>query len=285
MTRRLRQNPRLIPLDRKTIREIADSWCKEISKETERALKSVKFFGLEEEPLALFDDDLPAWERTYEIATLTKGREYPSIKFKLRLAPTRVSREIQQHIADGGEVSCSPGQPVGAHIQAWAGVPMRDMRQFVITVEMCPTTTLELLRHAGESREFKKDVYEYLLHEITHASEHGAVDAGSAKYETPKTGGGEAAYYNHPWELRAHARQIAEDVIGDYEHQIRVDKARKRTGKKVQLPRDSLGPGAVLDLYLEVSERFSRVWPHLTPENQKKLIQYVARELQEQGLT
>jgi hypothetical protein len=142
-----------------------------------------------------------------------------------------------------------------------------------------------LLRYAGSSREFKKDVYEFLLHELTHASEYAAADSGPAKYETPRSGGGKAAYYNHPWELRAHARQIAEEVIEQYEHQIRVDKARKRMGKKVKLPRDRLGPGDVLDLYLESSERFSRMWNHLTEENQKKLIQYVARELQEEGLT
>jgi hypothetical protein len=88
---RYRQNPRLIQLDKKTIREIADSWCKEISKETERALKSAQFSGFEEEPLALLGE-WPNWERTYEIETRTKGREYPSINFKLRLEPMRLSR-------------------------------------------------------------------------------------------------------------------------------------------------------------------------------------------------
>lgn len=282
----LRRNPRLIQLDTKWIRNIAQSWCKAIAKEAEDALQSADFAGWEDEPLALLAEH-PVWGREYEVATRTKGREKKGIRFRLHLEPAPLSPSAQRHVADGGDLSCNPGTIVGGHIQAWEGVRMRDLALFSITVEVCPTTTLGLLSAAGASKKFQDDVYSVLIHELTHASEFGAPDEQKVAYSTPKEGGSKADYYNHPWELNAHARQIANEVLEQYEYQRKVDRARalrKRAGQKVpKLSRDKLSPGEVLDLYLEVSPVFNRVWPHLTKANQKRLLQMVAREVQEEG--
>lgn len=240
----LKQNPRLIQLNKEVIWELAVDMCKVLQESMSR--RDNKRIPISE--------DFPArLSQTYDYVI---PRTKAEIELRIFWSVQELSYQESVKLREGS-LQC-PSVLMGGALEVMSDVPMRDVTRSHMHLYLCPSETPESLIEASKKLTFVKRVYSTLLHEITHASEWGKAEDYPEGYGT--------AYLNHEWEVRANARQIAEEVVQKFRD---VSTFSKRPASEL------------LDSILSSNSRFARIYPQLTDKNKRKLLQYVAREVEE----
>lgn len=284
----MRPNPRLIQLNKGEIRTVTSRFCNAIAAEAKEYLR--KHPGEGDVPLALLEDRFYV-NRIFEVENFRTKRGFDlHLRADEDEMPTKQIRDLQE----GVEMHC-PSDVMGGHLEVEDDVH----RAYSQTIQMhlCPLLTVEGLTSvdiAYESAAFQDEVYSFLLHEMTHASEHGKprnYKTVADKPHIPKEQKGTLKeYLNHPWEVRANARQIAYELVKAWRSGLRPTREkedgryRKVPGEVQELLDDNVPVTEILDLLLWDVKKYHKVWPHLTKANRKKLMQLLVRELQEEGL-
>jgi hypothetical protein len=291
----VRPNARLIPINKGAVRTLTSTFCGVIAREAKLYLKEHPGEG--ETPLALLEDRFYA-NRTFEVENHRTKRGYD---LDLRAEEASMPQSQINDLLAGVEMHC-PGDIMGGHLAVGEDVHTAYRQEMV--VNLCPLLTVEaltLVDVAYEAAAFQEDMYSLLLHELTHASEYGQpknYKTVAADAPANQAKGTEKEYLNHPWEVRANARQIAAAVVATWKKASRPVRV-KRGGKYVKdegLIPSMLASGYTLDdvisgmrwgdegLEMREEKRFNRVWKHYTAANKKKLLQLIVRELQEEEL-
>ena len=248
MKKSLQKNPRLIQIDKAAIWEMATRMC--------AALHDVMSSSSRDKNKPIGEDPPPngLLSRVFEYK-LPRTREM--VEFRIFWQVQDISFAQYKKLLSG-DLMC-PNALMGGALELEAGSQQHNMLRSHIHLFLCPVETRESLAKDSKKKHFIDQVYETLIHEITHASEYGR-PGDDYSDQDPKN------YYNQPWELRAHVRQIAEEVVKRF-REVEPYSTRTRTD--------------LLDSILNANKRFQRVYPNLTAANKKKLLQLVARELEE----
>lgn len=107
----------------------------------------------------------------------------------------------------------------------------------------------------------EEDIYNFLIHELTHAAD--VYTKGVGETMTMEEAQGNAAYYNHPSEFRAYLQEIIDQVERRFKH---LDKLKR-----------NLGPTKTVETLLNLSDTWQEVSPYLTRANQQKVFKTVAQ--------
>lgn len=284
----MKPNPRLIPINKGAIRTITSTFCYVIAREAKLYLKEHPEVD-DTTPLALLEDRFYA-NRTFEVENHRTKRGFD---LHLRAEEAGLSEEELDALLVGAELSCS-SDIMGGHLAVSGDVHLAYQQKMV--VNLCPVQSIGGLTNvdnAYDAAAFQNDLFSLLLHEMTHASEHGLPKGYKtiARDAPEDVKGTEAEYQNHPWEVRANARQIANAVVTAWRNGLRPRGLRRSTGEVRKL----LDAGATVENVLEAMRwgeidgfreeaRFQRAWEHYTPANRRKLLQLIVRQLQEENL-
>lgn len=119
------------------------------------------------------------------------------------------------------------------------------------------------------SHALKADLYQALVHELTHVAEWEYVPKNDV--DSPHEPSQKKDYYNSPHEIRAFLRQILEDILP------------KAAGsfKRIMKPRSN--HDFVMKL-LGTSTKWKQIQGYLTRQNEALILKAVYRALEEQGL-
>ena len=266
----MRKNPRLIPLDMEAIQFTSEKYVKEIAKEARRLMG--RYPRTVHEPLGVLSVNFPV-----VVAQMENQRRGPGSGLMIVEIATDFdffdATQIQE-LREGTKFSCRHDIVGGSY------EPTAHPRRKRVNVQWCPALTLALVAVADESPGVITEVRDVLWHEITHASEFGGVaddypQVSESGKERAQALGQDARYYNHPWELRAFARQIAQEAEREYRKQRRQKITAKYTGDTLE---------SDIRWILDDIPKYRRVSKYLTTRNHKKLIQLVVRHLDEKGL-
>lgn len=266
MSRRLRQNPRLIPLAEGQILTMAREYLSVIAEEARH--NAVKYPKAAEEQIGYLDLKLPVVDAVVDNKRRGAGKAESRFMVRLYTHYHRYNLEEIRAIGQGASWNCGDDIP-GASISQTNSRHIRE-----ITVELCSSLTLRDLQFADSSTGMLKRLVHVLLHEMTHASEVGKPQ----NYPSPIGSlplSKDPRYYNHPWEVRAYATTIARAAEKEYRRQRRMKITAKYTGDTLE---------SDLRWILEDIPEYNRIMRHLTPANQKKVLQLVVRHLDEKGL-
>lgn len=286
----MRPNPRLIPINKGAIRTITSTFCGVIAREAKLYLKEHPKVD-DRTPLALLEDRFYA-NQTFEVENHRTKRGFD---LDLRAKEAELSERQIKDLQDGVTMHCG-SDIMGGYLKVTDAVHLAYRQTIVIN--LCPVTSIGGLTHVGVAHEaaaFQNDMFSLLLHEMTHASEHGLPkNYKTVADEAPahQARGTEAEYQNHPWEVRANSRQIADAVVKAWKEGIHP--VRDKHGRRPGVITELLEVGATVNEILESmrwgelnfreAKRFQKAWKHYTEANKRKLMQLIVRELQEEGL-
>jgi len=107
-------------------------------------------------------------------------------------------------------------------------------------------------------------LYAVLIHELTHAADKFA-PKGVADQMTQEEAQGNAAYYNHPAEVRAYMQEVVDEVEDKFKHWDKLEK--------------SFGPGKGMTYLMNMSNTWGEISPHLTERNRRLIIKTVSQAL------
>jgi len=131
-----------------------------------------------------------------------------------------------------------------------------------VVVHVNGTMPAEVLRR-GSVALMIDQLYNVLLHELTHAADINPGKRPSAKGPTWDTAGvTPRAYYNHPTEVRAHMQQV-------------VDEIERRIGPWNWM-RQRYGPTEALRRLMTESRTWVEIKPHLSERNKQLVIRAAA---------
>lgn len=247
------QNPRPIPLDEAAIREDAAA--------VQRAIHET---ALEEARVRKSDGVSPDWPMS--------ASRLPVFRVELTAQAITGDRRIEKTVVQGIITRAKEGDRrviLGGAAGIWRGTKEKAVKpEGRVTVRISDRWSpaeLAALSRDQYSPAFSQAL-RVLRHELTHVGDHDIEKGEGPTYQSDAVQRGEdwKGYYNDPLEVRAFAREIADDVV-----------------HFTNLNAYGLRPGSLFDRALESSEQWERMQHHLSPENQRKILKVAYRAVQD----
>lgn len=135
----------------------------------------------------------------------------------------------------------------------------------IVVVQINGTLDADAIRKGAETHIVKIQLYNLLIHELTHVADKYLRGVGEGMSEDDLRQN-PAVYYNSPSELHAFMQEVVDQVSQRFVH---YEKLEKRFGQKA------------LGMLLNMSETWSKVSPHWTERNKQKVLKAVYQALDE----
>ena len=121
----------------------------------------------------------------------------------------------------------------------------------------------------------RRDLLKTLMHELSHAADVGKGSAKPGQKGIPTEGEMDLhKYYNNRGEVRAHMRELYEELRPTI---------HKVMGHKTLA--DDWGKSGAFNRMLRTTETWKRIEPYLTPQNRKKVLKGVITAFEDEGWT
>lgn len=135
----------------------------------------------------------------------------------------------------------------------------------IVVVQINGTLDADAIRKGAETHIVKVQLYNLLIHELTHVADKYLRGVGEGMSEDDLRQN-PAIYYNSPSELHAFMQEVVDQVSQRFVH---YEKLEKRFGQKA------------LGMLLNMSETWSKVGPYWTERNRQKVLKAVYQALDE----
>jgi hypothetical protein len=171
------------------------------------------------------------------------------------------------------EIRAVDGTPRKLWVRLQA-IPSRDFRYYVsgalgtvrgkpvVVVNVNGSLDAQVIWKGTHARTTHSMLYPILLHELTHAADIFGPGLGGMSEDDAH---GNAAYYNHPSELRAYMQEVVDEVEQRFTHYAKM---KARFGNRA------------LDMLLNMSTTWTNVSPHWTAASRRKVLKAVYQALQ-----
>lgn len=240
---------------------------------------------LQRTPLRLKDDQQRVvWQRPESVRTARAIRlDKPGIRelakeLEIKLAQALEGREGPLGKKNLGQFSFEIRAVDGSRVKLWVrlqAIPTSDFRYYVSgglgkSTQRGQTVVVVFINGSLDAQVIWKGtnagtthgmLYPILLHELTHAADIFAPVLGMSEDAARDN----AAYYNHPSELRAYMQEVVDEVEQRFRH---YEKLKSRFGNRA------------LDMLLNMSTTWKEVSPHWTVANRQKVLKAVYQALE-----
>ncbi len=138
----------------------------------------------------------------------------------------------------------------------------------IVVVQLNGSLDADALRKGAESHVIKVQLYNMLIHELTHVADKytRGVGSGGEGLSEEELRNNPATYYNNPSELHAFMQEVVDQVSQRFVH---YEKLEKRFGQRA------------LGMLLNMSETWNTVSPHWTERSRQKVLKAVYQALED----